>query len=256
MEDLLAPYQQNNLGDCPPQYLQFVDCTDEVLREWKEGVTSAFLTPSGQYLSLDLQTLAIQGPDGSLDVLVPSGAVEVKTSYPMVYPSLDAFAWRRWGYKNVNGRYGYYENPNAKWDWYQIGGRYSGMLVVKSDAWYQQGSPDPWLTTPLPPAPPGYRRVDAARLADIQWDHMRHLRFLELAQRLRPQDSLDDLDLSGPEELDRYLRFFTYAVVTPDGVWHDQEQAASPDQWRSQFSNRFLRKADPDTILTIVDCHM
>lgn len=34
------------------------------------------------------------------------------------------------------------DNPNAKWDWYQLGGRYSGSLVVKNtkDATKGEGS--------------------------------------------------------------------------------------------------------------------
>lgn len=35
------------------------------------------------------------------------------------------------GYKTVDGKYGYYANPNAKWDWYQMGGRWQGMLKLK-----------------------------------------------------------------------------------------------------------------------------
>lgn len=36
LEDVLAPYQENNGGDCPVEYLAFNDCTDEVLNNFKE----------------------------------------------------------------------------------------------------------------------------------------------------------------------------------------------------------------------------
>ena len=32
---------------------------------------------------------------------------------------------------NAEGRYGYFNNPNAKWDWYQLGGRLTGKLRMK-----------------------------------------------------------------------------------------------------------------------------
>lgn len=32
---------------------------------------------------------------------------------------------------NAEGRYGYFKNPNAKWDWYKLGGRWTGKLRMK-----------------------------------------------------------------------------------------------------------------------------
>ena len=36
-----------------------------------------------------------------------------------------------YGYSKHNGEYGYWNNPNAKWDWYQLGGRWSGYFKLK-----------------------------------------------------------------------------------------------------------------------------
>ena len=47
------------------------------------------------------------------------------------YPTIDKFAKEHFGYRKVNGRYGYMSNPNAKWDWYSEGGRWSGYLTNK-----------------------------------------------------------------------------------------------------------------------------
>lgn len=55
-EQQLAPFQENNMGDCPKQYLEY-----------------------------------IKDDDGT----------------------------------------GYYENPNAKWDWYLLGGRWTGSIKLK-----------------------------------------------------------------------------------------------------------------------------
>lgn len=35
-----------------------------------------------------------------------------------------------YGYDVELDKYGYWHNPNAKWDWYQIGGRWAGSLLV------------------------------------------------------------------------------------------------------------------------------
>lgn len=47
------------------------------------------------------------------------------------YPTLDKFAKDYYGYRKVNGRYGYMSNPNAKWDWYTEGGRWGGYIFKK-----------------------------------------------------------------------------------------------------------------------------
>lgn len=47
------------------------------------------------------------------------------------YPTIDKFAKDYYGYRKVNGKYGYMSNPNAKYDWYSEGGRWSGYLTNK-----------------------------------------------------------------------------------------------------------------------------
>ena len=51
------------------------------------------------------------------------------------YESLDVFAKEYHSYKkNIDGKYGYFSNPNSKWDWWVVGGRWSGSLIAKEDA--------------------------------------------------------------------------------------------------------------------------
>lgn len=47
------------------------------------------------------------------------------------YPTIDKFAKEYFGYRKVRGKYGYMSNPNAKYDWYSEGGRWSGYLTNK-----------------------------------------------------------------------------------------------------------------------------
>jgi hypothetical protein len=47
------------------------------------------------------------------------------------YPTIDKLAKEYFGYRKVNGKYGYMYNPNAKYDWYSEGGRWSGYLTNK-----------------------------------------------------------------------------------------------------------------------------
>lgn len=47
------------------------------------------------------------------------------------YPTMDKLAKEYFAYRKVNGKYGYMSNPNAKWDYYSKGGRWSGYLTNK-----------------------------------------------------------------------------------------------------------------------------
>ena len=59
--------------------------------------------------------------------------IKEKNEIKNQYPNLEAYAVEYCGYeKNDNDKYGYYNNPNAKWDWYSVGGRWSGMFPVLS----------------------------------------------------------------------------------------------------------------------------
>lgn len=60
--------------------------------------------------------------------------------------------------------------------------------------------------------------------------------------------------------------FSTYAVVTPDGVWHSPGEVGwfgmsteTDDEWSEWVNNyydRFFKDVDPDLIVTMVDCHI
>lgn len=60
------------------------------------------------------------------------------------YDSIKEFAEDYHGYScapGSNKRFGRFTNPNAKWDWWQVGGRWSGMLKAKIGADTMKGDP-------------------------------------------------------------------------------------------------------------------
>lgn len=49
------------------------------------------------------------------------------------YATFEDFMRKYGGYKqHTDGRWGYWRNPNAKWDWYVVGGRWRGFFPVKA----------------------------------------------------------------------------------------------------------------------------
>ena len=151
-------------------------------------------------------------------------------------------------------------NPQSKWDWWEVGGRWSGMLNL-------DGKP-----------------VNSGRVGDLDFTkgvkeaYDTHLRFWDVVVEHKPAKADEDYfsiynesyyrEYYGDRET--YARhmsqFSTYAVVTPDGVWHGKgdmgwwgcssESAEEAKSWEDHYKERFLDAADPDWILTIVDCHI
>ncbi len=169
LEETLAPFCEQD-----ETYMEFVDKTDEVKKEWDKMPESC---PSeGTYTEeIDRTDLINEIWDNAEDKLSPEDeggiwkpytkdkyptptAIAEDKGYEVVpdetkrngvrfvqkvernwkyepskekYPTLDKLAKDYFGYRKVNGKYGYMSNPNAKWDWYSEGGRWSGYLTNK-----------------------------------------------------------------------------------------------------------------------------
>jgi hypothetical protein len=64
-----------------------------------------------------------------------------------------------------NGDWGYMHNPNAKWDWFSVGGRWSGSLQLKDGCYGKNGQGG--LGHPAN-SDPG--RADIALAGDVDWE--------------------------------------------------------------------------------------
>ena len=150
-------------------------------------------------------------------------------------------------------------NPNSKWDWWVIGGRWSGMLKVGDD----------------------YK--DSAYIKDIdfspnQKSYKRALDFWEVVVEGKEPKEKDEFfslynkkyyqEYYGDKETyARYVsQFSTFAVLTSDGKWHEQGSMGwfgvssdTPEEfknWKDNFKKQFIDTADPNWKMTIVDCHI
>lgn len=177
-EDQLAPYQENNMEDCPREYLKFNDIEDEYHQE--------YLLDSNEWLVDDFGKIYSKYDDKfktSNEIgFSTNSTYEYPPEYTMFniphqqrYSSFEEFM-RDWcGYKGRDeetGRYGYWENPNKKWDWYSLGGRWTGFFKLKDYnplLRYTKGKTGkPGLMTD--PAKDGW--VDQAYKRDIDFDGM------------------------------------------------------------------------------------
>lgn len=147
-------------------------------------------------------------------------------------------------------------NPDSKWDWWTVGGRFSGQLKDKRTG----------------------EEVSEGYMRDLEFamDKEEYKRSLEWWKTHIDNGNTEDMIVK-PEYYQRLYRdaetyarfsstFNTYAVVTPDGEWHapgevgyfgvSSESEDEAREWYEKYEERFIKGADPDWYLTIVDCHI
>ena len=153
-------------------------------------------------------------------------------------------------------------NPSAKWDYWEEGGRWSNCLRLKSTG----------------------KGVNSAKLKNIDFspddgEYKKALRFWDIIVEHAPLEAGEEEPFSfykdsyykefyGTREnyAKRQTEFFTFAVVTPDGLWHEKgrslwfglsdETPKEAQDWEENFVKRFIEPADGDTVATNVDCHI
>lgn len=76
--------------------------------------------------------------------------IESRSDPDMVrkYSTLDEYCAIYCGYERRGDRWGYMTNPQAKWDWYEMGGRWTGFLKVKENASGELGNPGVFNNSP------------------------------------------------------------------------------------------------------------
>ena len=152
-------------------------------------------------------------------------------------------------------------NPQSKWDWWTEGGRWGGLLRRKSDG----------------------EECDSEEIGNLDFamddaEFKRAARFWDVVVEGAPQKDGEEIrSIWTPEYYkshygtkEKYAKamasFNTYAVLTPDGVWHapgemgwwgcSSESGDEMQDWNEHYMERFIESADPNDILTIVDCHI
>lgn len=347
IEELLAPYQENNMGDCPKEYLEFNDVEEEHRKEFETELRKEFYCNSssswGQEVSEGTFTLlknhklgdkfsvvidnrgfnyfkkdceykcyynktnkypdehiwirvndilSTDHPDKNVcfegvieaELINPPKEIPLKEYYNNDF-ELFMKEWAGYNEKDSEtGKYGYWENPNKKWDWYQVGGRWSGLLKLKTKASSGITGTKSWINESeyIPDD-----CVDSAKVKDINFsldliEYNKKLRFWELivegdAPKSKEDEEVIKRNYYKPEYYsNRYdskehfaqlsAEFGTYAVITPDGKWHSKgdmgwwgmssESDEEAKKWSKSFKETFIDTADSEWTLTVVDCHI
>jgi hypothetical protein len=170
-EEQLKPFQENNMGDCPKEFLEFNDITEESTNEYETGSVTRVAMPDGRLLPTwdrEFETTNQNKPwDKKYEI--PKELEQREVPFIELYPTFESYMsdYEEMEIDPETGKYGYWENPNAKWDWYALGGRWTGFFKLKPCTTGQTG--DPGLMTDE--AENGY--CDSAVVADIDFEFMR-----------------------------------------------------------------------------------
>lgn len=198
----------------------------------------------------------------------------IKKEYPDdQYENLEEFANEYHGINKLDGTelWGRWTNPNSKWDWYSIGGRWTGFFKIKDNPKYPNDicTGRPGLMTE--PADDNY--ADSIRLCDIDFEGMRidsakkyEKYWNECQEKISNGDKSANFiygikDQTKEEYIDQSSNFSTFAVIK-DGIWYEKGKMGwwgitsnEKDDWQDQFNN-LIKSLPEDTLLTVVDCHI
>lgn len=216
------------------------------------------------------------GGGGSLSHKVDKKRI-LKIPFTTVFPTFEEYMEEYCGCEARDPEkkmYGTWRNTNSKWDWYLVGGRWSGLLKLKNPkasgasmgkkSWTNEKDPDKY----------GY--VDSALLKDIDFEGMAQEQLDKATKAWN--DAEED---SNKETSHRYWHYgihaedtkksfigrreaFTTFAVVKDGKWYEKgamgwwgvvHNEKNEGEWEKQFSS-LLKELDPDTRITIVDCHI
>ena len=292
LDKVLAPFDESTENQ---EFMEFVDTMEEGKEEYETGSTILVELPDGRRLSPWDEEFRVPGEIGygSNTHRPPKNSTTVEVPFKERFSSFDEYMtyYRGEEKDSETGKYGYWSNPNAKWDWYTVGGRFEGLPcsrgyrkndcgtggdaeLARLEKMLFSGDKRPYVPSDC----------DIAKLKDCNFgsDKAKYddaIAFWEHHVEGKPSDrKFDEWDTFFKPEwyVDRYGDKETYAlaesmytpmtVITPDGQWHEKgemgwfgvsnETHEEALEWELGFYEDFLKDADPETVLVKVDCHI
>lgn len=137
VEKEMAPFMENCCAEPDKMYMKFYDEEDEMLKQYEEGSREMIVMPDGRLLMPWDDEFKVPPKKGEFPFSRPEAPKHLprrNVPYKETYSDFDEFA-REWygkrGRDDTYNRYGYWQNPNAKWDWFEVGGRWAGFFQLK-----------------------------------------------------------------------------------------------------------------------------
>lgn len=140
LEKMMIPYKEAGCGSKDPeelkQYLTFYDVEDECRKDFENGTSTMVRLANGEIHSKYSETFRnpniLEGPQ----FILPKNATEFEVSHKERFVLFETFMSEYNFYSErdpKHNRYGYWQNSNKKWDYWSIGGRWTGFLEIGYD---------------------------------------------------------------------------------------------------------------------------
>lgn len=148
-------------------------------------------------------------------------------------------------------------NPQAQWDWYVIGGRFTQTLRVMKKTCVD----NPFIPRTDKPQRGRKRWVEGAKFKDILWSDINKTTPEKLREQAHRWDTLPENSYDrrryGTKEnyLMKINTHIPFAFVDEEGVWRNEEMYDSYDDYAQDFYNMIHNPALQDWWYVIVDCH-
>lgn len=157
-----------------------------------------------------------------------------------------------------NGQVGYLSthNPQSKWDWYQLGGRWIGELISTDP---ERVVGDTGLFTAAPTNP---NACDGSRKRYIDFDAMGAAQVARLKEAYQRDAQARHGQTEHEFVTEHFSPWRTFAVVTSNGEWHQRGEMGwfgasydEVDNWPEVFA-RLVGEADDDDWFFVFDLHI
>ena len=167
LEDMMAPFDEQTEDE---RFVTFEDKEDEYRKQFEEE-TCEMIRLDGELLSPYDDRFRTPGEVGigtGTHENLPPTAERVRVPFKERYSSFEQFCSDYHGSDPdpKTGKHGYWHNENAKWDWYQIGGRWRGYFQIKAGVAPVIGPSGVGGNEPNPGC------SDVARVGDLDFDRI------------------------------------------------------------------------------------
>lgn len=261
IEYQLEPFQENNMDDCPKKYMEWVSKTDELKENFENDSREMLVLANGDVVEpyddkyMNPEKFGISFGGEKPNYIYPEGSVLKEFPMTKIYKDVGEYAKDYEGYTidPEKGEYGYWHNPNSKWDWYQMGGRFSDRLLFKDGV---EGNS--CLVKHL-----DWEGMKANRIkkAEIWWQN-----WLNSDSYRKGHTSDYEYDVHNGETKEEYIKrhstlFYDIVVdrewysIGEHGWWGVLNEEKEYSDWQSEC-DRIISKLDPNEWISVVDCHV
>ena len=295
VEQQLQPYHEYECTGVRDEYVTWVDVDQDYRKEYEEGSVTKYQDPHGVlHFSWDVQyhKSGLFAPRQDPTVL---GYTPVEVFHRDAYKTFEAFLkeWAGIEFDDENyrmsddGKIQTLTNPNAKWDWWVIGGRWSkhwgldqgprsafdfdllrGEAHAKAVSHYEEvTAPAAGLTPPIETWDDVLARVEKAggNVQDAREEYNSHPWRKALTKKLFFQYTADNYMQGRDAFVRNYIArsIFPYAFVK-DGLWAQRgnmgwfgmsTDETTEAEW-AECVTAMLNNLSEGTQITVVDCHI